>query len=84
VGKTIFEFLHANGAHDTISLVAIVATWRGLSSLQWTGSIRVHLDSSLSPLLCRFIVDHQGILSAFYFLAGTVIVANPIVMTVRE
>jgi hypothetical protein len=40
--------------------------------------------SSLSPLICGFIADRWGILSAFYFLAGTVLVANLIVLAVRE
>ncbi|HEY7712927.1 MAG TPA: MFS transporter [Candidatus Binatia bacterium] len=42
------------------------------------------LLSSLSPLICGFIADRWGILSAFYFLAGTVLVANLIVLAVRE
>jgi len=35
-------------------------------------------------LLCDFIADCWGILSAFSFLAGTVFVANLIVMAIRE
>jgi sugar phosphate permease len=42
------------------------------------------LLSSVSPWLCGFIADRWGILSAFYFLAGTVFVANLIVMAIRE
>jgi MFS family permease len=42
------------------------------------------LLSSLSPLVCGFIADRWGILSAFYFLAGTVFVANLIVLSIRE
>jgi len=42
------------------------------------------LLSSLSPVICGFIADRWGILSAFYFLAGTVFVANLIVLTIRE
>jgi len=42
------------------------------------------LLSSISPWLCGFIADRWGILSAFYFLAGTVFVANLIVMAIRE
>jgi MFS family permease len=42
------------------------------------------LLSSLSPLICGFIADRWGILAAFYFLAGTVFVANLIVLTIRE
>lgn len=42
------------------------------------------LLSSFSPLICGFIADRWGILAAFYFLAGTVFVANLIVLTIRE
>jgi MFS family permease len=42
------------------------------------------LLSSLSPLVCGFIADRWGILSAFYFLAGTVFIANLIVLSIRE
>jgi MFS family permease len=42
------------------------------------------LLSSLSPLICGFIADRWGILTAFYFLAGTVLLANLIVLAVRE
>jgi MFS transporter, FSR family, fosmidomycin resistance protein len=42
------------------------------------------LLSSLSPLICGFIADRWGILSAFYFLAGTVFIANLIVLSIRE
>ena len=42
------------------------------------------LLSSLSPVICGFIADRWGILAAFYFLAGTVFVANLIVMAIRE
>ena len=42
------------------------------------------LLSSLSPVLCGFIADRWGILTAFYFLAGTVFVANLIVLAIRE
>jgi len=42
------------------------------------------LLSSLSPLVCGFIADRWGILAAFYFLAGTVFVANLIVLAIRE
>jgi MFS family permease len=42
------------------------------------------LLSSMSPLICGFIADRWGILAAFYFLAGTVFVANLIVLSIRE
>jgi MFS family permease len=42
------------------------------------------LLSSLSPVVCGFIADRWGILAAFYFLAGTVFVANLIVLAIRE
>lgn len=42
------------------------------------------LLSSLSPVICGFIADRWGILTAFYFLAGTVLIANLIVLAVRE
>ena len=42
------------------------------------------LLSSLSPLICGFIADRWGILTAFYFLAGTVFIANLVVLAVRE
>lgn len=42
------------------------------------------LFSSLSPVLCGFIADRWGILAAFYFLAGTVLIANFIVLTIPE
>jgi FSR family fosmidomycin resistance protein-like MFS transporter len=42
------------------------------------------LLSSLSPVICGFIADRWGILSAFYFLAGTVFIANLIVLSIRE
>ncbi|MPZ78532.1 MAG: MFS transporter [Deltaproteobacteria bacterium] len=42
------------------------------------------LLSSLSPVICGFIADRWGILTAFYFLAGTVLVANLIVLAIRE
>jgi hypothetical protein len=42
------------------------------------------LLSSLSPVICGFIADRWGILTAFYFLAGTVLVANFIVLAIRE
>ena len=42
------------------------------------------LLSSLSPVVCGFIADRWGILAAFYFLAGTVLLANLIVLAVRE
>ncbi|HEX9788700.1 MAG TPA: MFS transporter [Candidatus Binatia bacterium] len=42
------------------------------------------LLSSLSPVICGFIADRWGILAAFYFLAGTVFIANLIVLAVRE
>jgi MFS transporter, FSR family, fosmidomycin resistance protein len=42
------------------------------------------LLSSLSPVICGFIADRWGILAAFYFLAGTVLIANLIVLAVRE
>jgi MFS family permease len=42
------------------------------------------LLSSISPLLCGFIADRWGILTAFYFLAGTVFVANLVVFAIRE
>jgi MFS transporter, FSR family, fosmidomycin resistance protein len=42
------------------------------------------LLSSLSPVICGFIADRWGILTAFYFLAGTVLVANLVVLTIRE
>jgi MFS transporter, FSR family, fosmidomycin resistance protein len=42
------------------------------------------LLSSMSPVICGFIADRWGILAAFYFLAGTVFVANLIVLSIRE
>jgi FSR family fosmidomycin resistance protein-like MFS transporter len=42
------------------------------------------LLSSLSPVICGFIADRWGILAAFYFLAGTVFIANLVVLAVRE
>jgi FSR family fosmidomycin resistance protein-like MFS transporter len=42
------------------------------------------LLSSLSPLICGFIADRWGILTAFYFLAGTVLLANVVVLAIRE
>lgn len=42
------------------------------------------LLSSMSPVICGFIADRWGILTAFYFLAGTVLIANLIVLAVRE
>lgn len=42
------------------------------------------LLSSVSPWLCGLIADRWGILSAFYFLAGTVFVANLVVLAIRE
>ena len=42
------------------------------------------LLSSLSPVICGFIADRWGILTAFYFLAGTVFIANLVVLAVRE
>jgi MFS family permease len=42
------------------------------------------LLSSMSPLICGFIADRWGILAAFYFLAGTVFVANLVVLSIRE
>jgi MFS transporter, FSR family, fosmidomycin resistance protein len=42
------------------------------------------LLSSLSPLICGFIADRWGILKAFYFLAGTVLLANLVVLAIRE
>jgi MFS family permease len=40
--------------------------------------------SSLSPVLCGFIADRWGILTAFYFLAGTIFLANLIVLAIPE
>jgi MFS family permease len=42
------------------------------------------LLSSLSPVICGFIADRWGILAAFYFLAATVLIANFIVLAIRE
>jgi MFS family permease len=42
------------------------------------------LLSSLSPVICGFIADRWGILAAFYFLAGTVLLANLVVLCIRE
>lgn len=42
------------------------------------------LLSSLSPVICGFIADRWGILTAFYFLAGTILIANLVVLAVRE
>lgn len=42
------------------------------------------LFSSLSPVICGFIADRWGILAAFYFLAGTVLLANFAVLAIRE
>jgi MFS family permease len=42
------------------------------------------LFSSLSPVLCGFIADRWGILAAFYFLAGTIFLANFIVLAIPE
>ena len=42
------------------------------------------LFSSLSPVICGFIADRWGILAAFYFLAGTVFLANFAVLAIRE
>ena len=35
-------------------------------------------------LICGFIADRWGILTAFYFLAGTVLLANLVVLAIRE
>jgi MFS family permease len=42
------------------------------------------LLSSLSPVICGFIADRWGILAAFYFLAGTILLANLAVLAIRE
>jgi MFS transporter, FSR family, fosmidomycin resistance protein len=42
------------------------------------------LLSSLSPLICGFIADRWGILTAFYFLAATVLLANLVVLAIKE
>src|SRR5262245_9612184 len=42
------------------------------------------LLSSLSPVICGAIADRWGILTAFYFLAGTVLLANLIVLAIPE
>ena len=42
------------------------------------------LLSSLSPVICGFIADRWGILTAFYFLAATVLMANFVVLAIRE
>lgn len=40
--------------------------------------------SSFSPVLCGFIADRWGILTAFYFLAGTILLANLVVLAIPE
>ncbi|HWP60153.1 MAG TPA: MFS transporter [Candidatus Acidoferrales bacterium] len=40
--------------------------------------------SSLSPVICGFIADRWGILTAFYFLAGTILLANIVVLAIPE
>jgi FSR family fosmidomycin resistance protein-like MFS transporter len=40
--------------------------------------------SSFSPVICGFIADRWGILTAFYFLAGTILLANLVVMAIPE
>ncbi len=40
--------------------------------------------SSLSPVLCGFIADRWGILAAFYFLAGTIFLANFVILSIPE
>ena len=42
------------------------------------------LLSSLSPVICGLIADRWGILAAFYFLAGTILLANLAVLAIRE
>lgn len=42
------------------------------------------LLGSLSPVICGFIADRWDILAAFYFLAGTVLLANFVVLAIRE
>ena len=40
--------------------------------------------SSFSPVICGFIADRWGILTAFYFLAGTILLANLVVLAIPE
>ncbi len=42
------------------------------------------LLSSLSPVICGFIADRWGVVAAFYFLAGTILLANFIVLAIPE
>ncbi len=42
------------------------------------------LLSSLSPVICGFIADRWGVVTAFYFLAGTILLANFIVLAIPE
>ncbi len=40
--------------------------------------------SSLSPVICGMIADRWGILTSFYFLAGTILLANVFVFLIPE
>lgn len=42
------------------------------------------LLSSLSPVICGFIADRWGVVAAFYFLAGTILLANFVVLAIPE
>src|SRR5262249_38250525 len=82
-GSEAFVYFIAFLGFFLFSIRAVMQAWlldatppnMGGSSIGLLFAIQA-LGSSMGPISCRIIADHYGLLAAFYFLVGTIILAN--------
>jgi MFS transporter, FSR family, fosmidomycin resistance protein len=85
-GSSAFVFFIAFLGFFFFSIRAVLQAWlldatppnMGGSSIGVLFAIQ-SLGSSLGPLVCGLIADRYGLITAFYFLVGTIIVANMLI-----
>jgi MFS transporter, FSR family, fosmidomycin resistance protein len=85
-GTSAFVFFIAFLGFFFFSIRAVLQAWlldatppnMGGSSIGVLFAIQ-SLGASLGPLVCGLIADRYGLLTAFYFLVGTIIVANMLI-----
>jgi FSR family fosmidomycin resistance protein-like MFS transporter len=81
--SSAFVFFIAFLGFFFFSIRAVLQAWlldatppnMGGSSIGMLFAIQA-LGSSIGPLVCGIIADHYGLLATFYFLVGTIVVAN--------
>ena len=90
-GTPVFVFFVALLGFFLFAIRAVLQAWTLDATPKGMGGTAIGLlfgiqaiGQAIGPLMCGIIADHFGLLSTFYFMAGTIIVANLFVFTIPD